>query len=165
MARATGLKTLSLAFPTSATGISGTLPTEYGMFSDLSVFLFNYMRNISGTLPTEYGNLKSMVDMNIESNALSGTIPTEWGRMTNLNNLIMTSVTITGSIPSELGRCSLLRDFDIMATKLIGTMPSEICSLTRIGQIDKLVANCEPAPGITPQVTCDCCSACYYVPF
>lgn len=146
--------------------MSGTFPTEYGMFSDLSVFLFNYMKNISGTLPTEYGNLKSMVDMNIESNSLSGTIPTEWGRMTNLNTLIMTSVSISGSIPSELGHCSLLKEFVVTSTQLIGTMPSEICSLTRIGQIDKLEADCKSPPGteITPRVTCDCCSVCGYIP-
>jgi hypothetical protein len=164
LAAATGLQTLSLADPTSTFGISGTLPTEYGVFSDLSFALLSNLKSIEGKLPTEFGNWKSISTLNIVLNrGLNGTIPTEWGQMTNLNSLSVQATSLSGTIPSELSKCSMLERLLIAETYMTGTMPSEICLLTEVGRLSEIEANCAPSPGTygNIQIDCECCNVCY----
>lgn len=160
LSAATSLQTLAIS-ESKTSGLTGTLPTEYGVFQNLTHGIFDEMKGIEGTLPTEYGNWGSLVAFSISTNKfINGTIPTEWGRLTNLETLTLAVTSITGTVPTQLGSCTLLREVWISGTDLTGSMPSSICSLRTNGQLTLLEADCHQT---NQEIECsfpECCTYC-----
>ena len=67
-------------------GLSGTIPTEMGLLTELTDIDFD-KNALTGTIPTELGNIQNIVLFELDENALTGSIPTEVGRMTSVRKL------------------------------------------------------------------------------
>jgi Leucine-rich repeat (LRR) protein len=109
--------------------VSGSIPTELGLLSHLSILWLDY-NELTGTIPSELF-LPSVTSLSISGNGLSGTIP-DFGLSSNLVRLYIDMNAIEGSIPSTIGGLSNLEYFVSNANQLSGNVPSEIGQLSRL---------------------------------
>ena len=112
-------------------GLSGTLPPELGLLTELEVLLL-YYNGISGTLPRELGDLENLVTLSLWGNGLIGVIPPALGDLTNLRTLELQVNNLTGSIPAELGALTNLRHLNLAYNDLEGPIQPELRTLTKL---------------------------------
>lgn len=123
----TALSMLDLSF----NSITGSTPTELGLIQTLQE-LYLFRNFISGTIPTEVGLQTNLRILAMEDNRLTGMIPTEIGLQTDLKLLVLSNNTLTGTIPTELGPLILngnLTEVDLYWNLLHGTIPNELCTI------------------------------------
>lgn len=126
--------------------LSGTIPTEIGLFTSLSEsFGINDNEFASGTLPTEIGLLTNIKGINMGSCSLSGTIPSQVGKLTKLSSLDLTFNELTGVIPVELESLPLLDFLNIEYNLLTG----DLSNTTLCQQLGIFGADCSTG--------CTCC--------
>ena len=154
-------------------GLQGKLSPDLGLLSDLSVFNLNSNSNLSGSLPSEIGLWISLTYFDCSLNSISGTLSTEIGLWTSLGVLNLGYNILTGSLPSEIGLWTSLTHFDVSSNSLTGAIPETIASWPLIDNaiFDKNnfvgsvpVGICEFISG-SDQFTADCelnCSCCTF---
>ncbi|MBI9054120.1 MAG: leucine-rich repeat domain-containing protein [Bacteroidales bacterium] len=118
----------------SENNLSGTLPTEIGVFSNLVSLNLDH-NAITGEIPSEIGNLNALGELNLWENQLSGTIPIEIGNLTNLTTLDIGFNQLTGSIPTEIGNLTKLISLWLNDLQLSGTIPTSIGNLIELRTI------------------------------
>ena len=114
-------------------GISGSVPTEIGLLSDL-VYIRLARNQFTGSVPSQLGQLSSLnflqisglINLGLNSNSLTGTIPRELGQISTLERLSLSDNALTGTIPSELGQISTLNELYLAGNALTGTLPTEL---------------------------------------
>ncbi|WP_329904618.1 BACON domain-containing protein [Porphyromonas pogonae] len=88
--------------------------------------------NLSGTLPSELGLFEYITYMSITNNEnLRGNIPPELGKLTKLVNLFLSNNNLTGSIPEELGNAPSLGYLYVQNNRLSGKVPERLLKLVR----------------------------------
>jgi len=116
---------------------TGTIPTQYGLLSQVTLMNFHSNNAITGTLPSELGLLTAMSTGNpdgdyrgfIRETTIGGTIPTELGHWVNMQSVLCMAYTeIAGPIPSQLGNMAnmgsrFLLDFAYGRERASGAMP------------------------------------------
>jgi hypothetical protein len=79
--------------------VSGTIPTEIGLLTDLENLNVGY-NGIHGTLPTQIGDIgDSLLEIRIQGTQLSGSIPTQFSRLTKLRFLHLDHNRLGGVVP------------------------------------------------------------------
>jgi Leucine-rich repeat (LRR) protein len=157
----------------SRTGISGTLPTEFG--SRLAELQLS-STVLTGTLPTELGLMERLRDLNLSHNRFTGTIPMELMVARDLETLDLSSNRLTGSFPVSFSQSttldvlnlsentglvgpypdppsSLLTIINFAGTSLTGSVPNEYCSLV---YLESLLVDCDGTNGTAPCRCCQC---------
>jgi hypothetical protein len=119
----------------SSNVLSGTLPREISLLTDLEEFILKN-NQIDGAIPTDLGLLTKLEKLNLESNGLTGPIPTELGLLTNLTLLSLAVNALTDHIPTELGGLTNLSELYLNDNQLTGTIPTEFGMLTSLGYLD-----------------------------
>eukprot|EP00238_Polyblepharides_amylifera_P002552 CAMPEP_0196572258 /NCGR_PEP_ID=MMETSP1081-20130531/2337_1 /TAXON_ID=36882 /ORGANISM="Pyramimonas amylifera, Strain CCMP720" /LENGTH=231 /DNA_ID=CAMNT_0041889517 /DNA_START=150 /DNA_END=845 /DNA_ORIENTATION=+ len=123
---------LSLAM--SNQQITGTVPTELGLFTNLTKLdLFGNL--LVGTLPTELGKLNLVTDFWLDANNLTGTLPTELGLLDSVEWLALHTNMFVGTIPTELGNLVKLTTLKLYSNQLFGALPDEFANLVLISQL------------------------------
>ncbi|CAB9504902.1 LRR receptor-like serine threonine-protein kinase [Seminavis robusta] len=135
--------------------LTGPLPTELGLLTDLQVIWFdgNFFTGtiptelaqpallqildlrammLSGTIPAELAVLTDMLVLQLDNSGLSGTIPRWLGNMTSMDTLLLAENSFSGTIPTELGLLTRLWALWLDANSLLGTIPSEIGMYERV---------------------------------
>jgi Leucine-rich repeat (LRR) protein len=124
-----------------------------------SVALWLDDNKITGTIPTEIGLLTELASISLTNATLRGPIPTELGKLSGLRRLWLYSNKLTGSIPAELNHLSGLEVLQVHNNSLNGAMPQGICSIIDKSpyEFKSLTSDC------VTKVTCDssCCTECY----
>ena len=88
------------------------------------------LSQLTGTIPTEIGLLTDLEQLSIKfSPRIEGTLPTEVALLTNLFKLELLQSDLTGTIPSELANLAKLKVLDLRKTDLTGSIPIELCEL------------------------------------
>ena len=119
----------------------GTLPTELGRLTKLRDFAV-FGSQISGPIPSEFGSFELLDYFDLSQNNLQGVLPTELGRMTHLDLFtIAQNPGIIGTIPTEYGGMRNLESFTVHATGLTGIFPEEVCNI-RNGRVT-ITTRCE----------------------
>jgi Leucine-rich repeat (LRR) protein len=118
----------------SGNNLSGTLPTEIEVFSNLVSLNLDH-NAITGEIPSEIGNLNALGELNLWENQLSGPIPIEIGNLTNLTTLDIGFNQLTGSIPTEIGNLTKLMSLWLNDLQLSGTIPTSIGNLIELRTI------------------------------
>ena len=116
--------------------LSGTIPTEIGLLSNIEYLSLEWLTSNTGSLPTELGSLEKLYHLNLDDNYLTGNIPSEIGALSSLTFLSLDDNTLAGSIPSELGRLSSLTSLILSSNSLSGSIPSELALLTSLASFD-----------------------------
>ena len=128
----------------------------------ISVLLFIDFFCQTGTIPTEFGLLSDLKWMAFAQNILSGTIPSELGLLDQLTNLIVYDNELTGTVPWELSLMTNLKGLRLSQNMLTGDMDPFCDRNDLFTQID---ADCgvimdENGKDNEPEVDCPCCATC-----
>jgi Leucine-rich repeat (LRR) protein len=126
--------------------LSGTIPTEIGLFPNLSDGLaISDNEFASGTLPTEIGKLTNIDFIDMSLCNLSGAIPSQIGLLTKLDSLNLQMNELTGVVPVELESLQSLTFLLLEYNLLTGDLAtSPLCQ-----QLDTFAADCSTG--------CTCC--------
>jgi len=135
------------------------IPKQLFHFQRLKI-LWLFGNELSSTLPSEIGSLKSLVELDLESNFFTGSIPTELFQLTRLETLYMYDNILSGevspffsqmeklsildldtnyfsgTISSEIGNCRNLTEFYLHDNEIIGQLPESLSNLTRLKVLD-----------------------------
>ena len=131
----------------SGHGLSGTIPTDLGMLTSLTLLSLSNNR-LTGTIPAELGGLTNLDTLWLHENKLTGTIPAELARPSSMRQLFLSDNRLTGSIPSELGRLTNLTDLALSDNQLTGVLPrtlGNLTNLTRLSLGGNQLTGCMPA--------------------
>lgn len=151
--------------------ISGTLPTEIGMLSQLLDLVLS-STSFHGTLPMELYSLSQLQDLKLDNCNFTGTLSPQIAHMAGLQNLVLAGNNFVGTLPEGLGRLKALIHAQLQDTGFVGTVPESMCLLKGPNTLKDLVADCAaPVPSAIeettdgaarPPVECPdgCCTSC-----
>lgn len=109
----------------SHNGLSGTLPTQMGAWTNLIEFAAT-ANELTGPLPSEIGWLSNAKKIIIPNNQISGSIPSEIGLLTELESLGMANNELQFTIPTEMASCRALESLSLSNNQLSGPIPSQL---------------------------------------
>jgi Leucine-rich repeat (LRR) protein len=115
-------------------GLSGSIPTEIGDFTNLEKLVL-YGNQLSGGIPPEIGNLTNLELLNLSDNQFTGLIPPTIGSLTNLTRLVLHHNQLSGQIPSEISNLTNLLTLEFHNNQLFGQIPSWIDTLTSLTHV------------------------------
>ena len=119
---------LSISSPATPPGIAGSIPTQIGNLTNLSVLSVGSNR-LTSSIPTQIGNLANLRRLSLSFNRLSGSIPTQIGNLANLTYLFIGNNRLTGSIPTQIGNLAKLSQMYINSNLLSGSIPTHLGNL------------------------------------
>jgi hypothetical protein len=136
---------------------------DFLLYSQVCHFLFTVAmwldaNTITGTLPTELGLLTELASLSITNGTLTGPIPTQLGSIASLRRLWLYGNDLTGKIPSQLANLANLEVLEVQRNFLTGSMPEPICAIVQ-GQgyeHKSLTADCAELTCASP----GCCTHC-----
>ncbi|KAJ7947106.1 Leucine-rich repeat receptor-like protein kinase family protein [Quillaja saponaria] len=132
-------------FQIQSSGMKGSIPTDIGNFTKLTLFSLSF-NPLAGTIPTSTGNLQNLQVLYISENQLEGSIPSEFFHRKNLATLNLGNNKLSGSIPTCLvnltsSRRSLLlysnslissEYLDLFENKFSGVIPKSLEALVNL---------------------------------
>ena len=137
----------------SGNDLSGTLPAELSLLTDLQTFRFGGERALYGTLPTELGRLTKLRDFAVFGSQISGPIPSEFGSFELLDYFDVSNNHLQGELPTELGRMTHLDLFSIAQNPgIIGTIPTEYGGMRNL---ESFTVHATGLTGIFPEEVCN----------
>ena len=118
----------------SETKLHGTIPTEFGMLTNLITIGFAG-NMLTGPIPNSFKELRKLQVMNVVLNYLSGTIPSDgFTEITSLEMLALSSNSLTGTLPEF--RCFQHFFLSLLLESLfVGMLPKGVCQYARSLQI------------------------------
>jgi len=121
--------------------IYGTLPTQFGLLTDITSFSIwdNYL---SGPIPTELGNLvESEEDFWMSRNSFTGQLPTQLGKLVAMSSSIsVRDNDLSGTLPSQLGRLQLAAGLYLYGNKFTA-VPTELGYMSEMQSEFSLYSN------------------------
>jgi len=127
-----------------AGSLSGTLPSELGLLSQLTFLTIRSSMHadegestrfkMTGSLPSELGLLTNVEFLGIGGKSpLTGTIPTEIFQLTKLLSFdLINTFNVTGPLPTEIGKLTNLMYLWMFNNKLTGRLPTELGQMTAL---------------------------------
>eukprot|EP00934_Nitzschia_sp_Nitz4_P007865 Nitzschia sp. Nitz4//scaffold393_size11853//9698//11425//NITZ4_009023-RA/size11853-processed-gene-0.12-mRNA-1//-1//CDS//3329550226//7855//frame0 len=110
-------------------GLTGTLPTELGLLTELET-LDVHDTSLTGTIPTELGSLEKLRSVNMgDCSGMSGSVPLELWGASRMQTLILEGIGLTGSLPGK-GKSAYY--IFLAHNQLTGSLPSEVWKAARI---------------------------------
>ncbi|CAJ1959543.1 unnamed protein product [Cylindrotheca closterium] len=133
----TALKT----FHASDNELTGRIPEElYGM-TTLSALRLSE-NELSGTLSEKLGQLIYLERLHLSGNRFNGEIPDTFLGMDLLTECRLGHNDFNGVIPVSLGESLALVELTLEDNALTGNVSDEVCTLTEIGSLEVLTADC-----------------------
>ncbi|XP_028785288.1 MDIS1-interacting receptor like kinase 2-like [Neltuma alba] len=114
--------------------LSGRIPSSIGNLNRLQE-LYIVSCNLSGPIPNEIGKLDSLATINLESNKLYGPIPPSMGNLIGLEELVLSNNKLFGSIPQSIGNLINLQEIYLEDNNLSGSIPSTIGNMTKLNTL------------------------------
>jgi DNA-binding SARP family transcriptional activator/Leucine-rich repeat (LRR) protein len=112
-------------------GLSGSIPREIGLLTNLSVLNLEF-NQLSGGIPPELGTLRRLNTLALDNNLFDGPIPPELGALTSLTSLDLRHNRLSGTLPPELGNLTRLVSLDISDNLISGSIPPQLGNLTNL---------------------------------
>ena len=112
-------------------GLSGRIPAELGLLSQLSLLQLTD-NELQGTIPPELGSLGKLELLILSGNGLRGDIPADLADLANLSRMSLTGNDLSGNIPPELSSLTKLRSLHLDDNRLSGAIPGTLGSLANL---------------------------------
>lgn len=111
--------------------LSGTIPSEFGKLTEMTLALDLQDNQLTGTVPTELGLLTELRGLSLQNNAMFGTLPSQLGELSSMGLLNMANNSFSGTIPPEVS--SLWQSLHTVSLEgnglLYGVVPEELCTM------------------------------------
>ncbi|XP_065627676.1 receptor-like protein 7 isoform X1 [Quercus suber] len=117
------------------TGFSGKLPDSIGNLKSLIELDINTC-HFSGLVPTSLGNLTKLSQLKLSTNSFSAQTLSWLGKQTKLTLLRLAETNLYGDIPSSLKNLTQLTDFSVGGNQLTGQIPPWLGNLTQLTALD-----------------------------
>ncbi|KMT15371.1 hypothetical protein BVRB_3g060760 [Beta vulgaris subsp. vulgaris] len=104
-------------------GLSGTIPSDFGNLPFLSFFILADNIDVKGTIPKSLAKLKKLYHLDLGMNSLTGPIPEELFKLKSVKVVDLSSNHLSGVIPSSVSALSSLSEFNVSHNKLTGSLP------------------------------------------
>uniref|UniRef100_A0A7S1VUH8 Leucine-rich repeat-containing N-terminal plant-type domain-containing protein n=1 Tax=Grammatophora oceanica TaxID=210454 RepID=A0A7S1VUH8_9STRA len=137
----------------SATKLKGTLPTEFGLWTDLVRCNVENVEHLDGTIPTELIGLPKLQHLKLSDNKLQGELPSDVVYGTQLQTLLLNDNELEGTIPTALGAIPSLQTLKLYNNKLEGSIPTELASVATLTEIN--LSGNPNMEGSVPQGLCE----------
>ncbi|BBN16432.1 hypothetical protein MPTK1_7g06240 [Marchantia polymorpha subsp. ruderalis] len=122
-----------------ATGLTGSIPKEFGLLGALSV-LWLRENVLTGAIPLEIGNAASLSVLALDRNRLSSNIPPSlWNLCPRLTLLALDSNALDGEIPNPANpgtQCPVLTDLRLQNNQLSGPIPAFLGDFAALTTVD-----------------------------
>ncbi|GAB4851838.1 hypothetical protein Ancab_031237 [Ancistrocladus abbreviatus] len=115
----------------SRNNLSGNIPPEMGLFSNLRYLNLSW-NNLHSRIPPELGYLQNLTVLDLRNSAVYGQIPGEICDSGSLGILQLDGNSLSSSIPEEIGSCSSLYLLSLSHNNLTGLIPKPISMLTKL---------------------------------
>jgi Leucine-rich repeat (LRR) protein len=115
-----------------ANGLSGSIPTEIGDLTNLTVLGLRQNSGLSGPIPEEIGSLTSLTSLTLDGNGLTGQIPRSLGNLTSLVTLFLDGNDLVGPVPEELGALTEVTRLWLNDNGLSGAIPTDVINLPNL---------------------------------
>ena len=160
------LSSLNALYLDGNKGLSGNIPSEIGMMSQLQEISLARTA-VGGTIPEElYNGIGNLYGFTVADSAFSGTISTNLGLWTNLRRFSIGNNNFSGTFP-DVQILSNLIGFTIHGNDLTGTFPTAACysyQLSAFQEPRSVIAHCAVANRSTEALVCPdlagCCTEC-----
>ncbi|XP_050275202.1 receptor-like protein 6 isoform X1 [Quercus robur] len=113
------------------TGFSGKLPDSIGNLKSLIELDINTC-HFSGLVPTSLGNLTNLIVLSLSFNKFSGQIPFSLANLTQLSQLKLSTNSFSAQTLFWLGKQTKLTILRLAETNLYGDIPSSLKNLTQL---------------------------------
>ncbi|CAK8996491.1 MDIS1-interacting receptor like kinase 2 (AtMIK2) (Probable LRR receptor-like serine/threonine-protein kinase At4g08850) [Durusdinium trenchii] len=133
-ASVSGLSQTSTRLVCPQAQLTGTIPTELGLFTNLEYIQIG-ANSLQGGLPTEIGALNKLIRLAAFDNDLSGPLPTELGALTALTSLSLSDNGFEGNVPAEVANLASLNELLLNGNSLGGPIPEVLTSLTSLSSL------------------------------
>jgi hypothetical protein len=138
-------------------GLSGTIPTDVGLWTNLTSFTFRENAGVNGKLPTAIGAWTNLQYFRVDTCNFGGPLPSNIGNWRKLTYFAVYSNKLTGPVPTEVSSWTAITEAYFDNNAFNGTMPqlgSSFCPSTTGGI---MWADCKPPAA---EISCTCCSKC-----
>jgi Leucine-rich repeat (LRR) protein len=130
--------------------LQGTLPSELGFLTHLSILRLNGNQDLAGTIPTTLGQLTQLELLQLRLLDLEGTLPTELSNIPTLRQLDVEDCGLEGSIPELAPTLTVL---NLQRNNFVDDLDESYCLRNSLD----VRSDCG---GVDPEVACSCCSFC-----
>jgi Leucine-rich repeat (LRR) protein len=113
-------------------GLSGTLPNELSLLSELRLLQFADNEEVKGPLTPEIGKLSALQILDFSGTSISGRLPTEIGRLAQLTGFYVGRSLVSGVIPTEIGLLASITELDLFGTRMVGSIPRSLGRLAKL---------------------------------
>ncbi|KAL3735374.1 hypothetical protein ACJRO7_024498 [Eucalyptus globulus] len=114
----------------SNNNLRGSIPWEVLGLSTISIIFSLAHNHLSGSLPSQVGLLTNLVELDLSYNKLTGPIPSSMSKCLLLGRLSLAVNSFHGEIPLALVTLRGLQELDISHNDLSGEIPSFLAQLT-----------------------------------
>lgn len=125
-----GLRELNFGY----NSFESEIPTEMFLLSDLTYLNLESNLGISGRVPTEFGLHTDLRFLSISDTNLRARIPTEYSSLTDLDVLRMANTLVGGNIPTTFASLSRLAYLDLSGSQFRQGLPTVVGNLTELGK-------------------------------
>jgi hypothetical protein len=113
-------------FEFSDNKLTGTIPTQIQHLQTIRNFRMSGNSGITGTIPTEFGGMLFLDSLSLHDCNLTGPIPSELGLIEHLHELELGGNRLSGTVPPELFQLSRLKTLELHRNQLNGALPNKI---------------------------------------
>jgi len=124
-----------IGFQLSDRFISGTIPDELYLLTNLWNLDLGGCTNIRGTISTYIGRLSDLWDVRLDGTSMEGSIPSEIGMLTHMWRWASYDSHVNGSLPTELGNLIDLEVIDVKGSAMTGPLPVELGNLVNLESV------------------------------
>jgi len=129
------LPSLSYYLDLSYNSLSGPLPSEVGIMTNLNQLILSN-NHLSGQIPNSIGNCIVLEKLLLDKNSFEGSIPQSLGNMKGLTVLNLTMNNLSGGIPDSIGNIGSLQQLYLAHNNLSGPIPEVLQNLTSLSILD-----------------------------
>jgi Leucine-rich repeat (LRR) protein len=119
-AKFTGLKRIALP----SNFVTGTIPSNIGELSELTLFEMDFNPGFGGFLPSSLFQLPLLTRLWMDECSILGSLPDTVGDAVQLTSLSMARSGLSGAIPTSLSQLTALQTIFLNQNKLTGTLPA-----------------------------------------
>jgi len=116
-------------------GLSGLIPDEVGLLTELQNFIVKNHNDLRGPIPATIGNLSALKQLGLYGNNLSGSIPSDVTNAYGLRYINLENNRLSGSIPTTIERLTELETLVLSNNMLQGKFPTSQLSKTGVKHI------------------------------
>ena len=123
--------------------LTGSIPTEIGLFTTLTNFAIQSNQILTGTVPSQMGLATMLREIRIDDNHnIEGTLPHQLSMLNRLTILDVSGNQMTGTISPLFASLSQLAVFRIHSNNFTGNLDDIFCSGDVSSAVTDLTADC-----------------------